>query len=270
MHTQPLLTQPTPHHVHLWITRTADAHNPDLLSRYLSLLNPSEKDQYHRFLRDADRHRYLITRALVRTVLSRYLPGHPADWQFTAGERGRPELVQPHAPNPLRFNLSHTQAFVILAITTTHDIGVDIESTTRRCDMQNIARHFFSPTEQADLIHLEANNPELLRTHFFFIWTLKEAYIKARGQGLALPLADFSFQLDAQNHIHTTFAPSLSDSEQDWQFYAFHTNIDHAIALAVRTPHPPTLTFHTTLPLVSEQQFPHTANPHTHQPLHIP
>jgi 4'-phosphopantetheinyl transferase len=216
--------------VDVW-TSTSDAVPDARLRHYRSLLALDELDRCERFVHVADQHRFLIARALVRTMLSEYVARDPRDWRFRIEEYGRPEVAElpPGAPD-LRFNLSHTPGLVACGVTVGRDIGVDVENVTRSLTHQ-IPERFFSPQEVADL---RALPEEEQQTVFFDYWTLKEAYIKARGLGLTLPLRHFTFVRRPGLAPTICFAPELHDDASAWQFAQFWPTRDHRMAVAVR------------------------------------
>jgi 4'-phosphopantetheinyl transferase len=219
-----------PGEVHLWRVQPERITNPALLKQYLALLTDEEKARQERYRFPQHRHQFLVTRALVRTVLSRYADVDPADWRFETNAYGRPEIAVATA-QPLRFNLSHTRGMAICGVTLEYDIGVDVENVDRRTPVLNLASRYFSPSEVADLFALP---PERQSAAFFDYWTLKESYIKAKGKGLAIPLSHFSFHLRPSQPITISFAPQLEDIPSVWQFAQFNEGIEHKIALAVR------------------------------------
>jgi 4'-phosphopantetheinyl transferase len=194
-------------------------------------LSPQEHERMARLVFERDRRRFLLTRALVRTTLSRYAPVAPADWTFIANVHGRPEILdRPRGVPDLRFNLSHTAGLIACAVTIGREVGVDVEHIQRRLT-HDVAGRFFAPSEANDLKAL----PEDERTRAFFdYWTLKEAYIKARGFGLALPLADFAFRLAPPAPPRIAFEPALEDDPDTWQFAQDWPTPMHRLGLAVR------------------------------------
>ena len=214
--------------VHLWLARCDDIVDPVLLARYSQLMSEAEIERQQRYRFERDRHRDLIARALVRTTLSRYAAIPATEWRFHKGGHGKPEIEAP--PLPLRFNLSHSKDRVVCAVALHHDVGVDVEYTERRNDVLAIARHYFSPREIEDLF---AKPEQHQREAFFDYWTLKEAYIKARGEGISLGLAKFSFLLQ-QQAIAISFAPGFDDDVADWQFKLYRPETDYRMALAWR------------------------------------
>src|SRR5262249_31588197 len=189
---------------------------------------PDEAARLERFMLAKDRHQGLIARALVRTTLSRYADVRPADWQFTTNRYGRPEIAGP-VDTAFRFNLSHTRGLVACAVAREREVGVDVENVERPGEFVHLAQRFFAPSEAAHVASLPA---EQQREVFFDYWTLKESYIKARGMGLALPLADFAFRLDAP--VTITFTGSITDDPASWHFSRLRLSDQHKLALAVR------------------------------------
>src|SRR5215510_3003654 len=123
----------TPAEIHLWLAFYDEINEEPLLSAYRELLDAAEKEQEPRFYFARDRRRYLITRALVRTTLSRYVCIHPRDWIFSANAYGRPELVNAQARDAgLSFNISHTHSLIVLGVTKDRALGVDVENFRER------------------------------------------------------------------------------------------------------------------------------------------
>lgn len=215
----------------LWLVDQDQLTDPDLLAAYRQLLSPEEVDRHERFLFEVHRHQFLVARALVRGGLSRYADVDPRDWVFEAGPYGRPRIVGPAGVGPLDFNLSHTDGMIALAVGGDLVFGVDVEDTWRKGQTVEIADRFFSPSEAAAL---RAQPPAGRRRRFFDYWTLKEAYIKARGMGLHLPLDRFSYRLDDGPGIGIEFAPGLDDDPAAWQFAQFSPTARHLVGVAVR------------------------------------
>jgi 4'-phosphopantetheinyl transferase len=208
--------------------------DPDLqpnLDTYRALLTPDELERMARLIFERDRRTFLITRAHVRTMLSRYAPVNPADWRFIANAHGRPEILdRPEGVPDLRFNLSHTEGLIACAVTVGREVGVDVEHIGRRL-LHDVPGRFFAAREVVDLKSLPAADQPRV---FFDYWTLKEAYIKARGFGLALPLGDFAFRLAPPDPVEITFEPSLKDDPATWQFVQAWPTPQHRLGLAVR------------------------------------
>jgi 4'-phosphopantetheinyl transferase len=216
--------------VHLWYVLPDAIDDASLLAAYDVLLAPPERKRRDRYLFERSRREYLMTRALVRSTLSRYARVPPEAWTFRDNAWGRPEIGLPeHAW--LRFNLSNTRGLIACVVARELEIGVDVEDTERQGQTVAIADRFFSSRE---VVALRALPLTAQRDRFFDYWTLKEAYIKARGMGLAIPLDQFSFLLDEAPPIRIAFAPELDDDPSAWQFEQFVLSPRHETAAAVR------------------------------------
>ena len=225
------------HEIHLWQTTPQDIHDSTLLERYTSLLTDDERQKQQRYIFEKDQHNALITRAFVRDLLSHYCNIKPENWQFFKGEYGKPEVLS--APIPIRFNVSHTKNMIICAVTLEHDIGCDVEDTSKKLQVRDIAKRFFSKQETKALYSLPENEQN---SRFFNYWTLKESYIKAWGQGLAIPLADFSFKIGnphtnfCNDNIQLNIAHHREDLTTYWRSWLFYPNDTHCIAVSLRDP----------------------------------
>lgn len=219
---------------HLWIVRPESARDPALLAVYDALLSDDERAKRDRYRFEKDRHTCLVSRALVRSTLSGYAGVAPEAFRFQANAYGRPEIVAPESARALRFNLSHTRGLVVLLVARGREVGVDVEDRERDGKLIDVADRFFSPDEVRDLHALPpAEQPD----RFFFYWTLKESYIKARGKGLSIPLSQFSFVLDEERErgIRVRFDPKLGDRPERWRFSAMSFGRRHAIASTVES-----------------------------------
>lgn len=219
--------------VHLWCVYDEEITSLALLSQYHELLSCEEQKQQKRFCFERDRHQYLITRVLVRTVLSRYIPDvGPKEWQFSKNSYGKPSIVNTSLPFPVKFNISHSGKLVVLAVTRGVEIGVDVEYILRDRKNIEIVDRFFSVQEIDNLKILEK---EKQYDMFFKLWTLKEAYIKARGMGLSIPLDKFSFHFSENNKITIMFdGKHIVDDPQYWRFWHIMPNNTHKISIALR------------------------------------
>lgn len=239
--------------LHIWLV-DLDAVDPGLLPGYRDLMSDDEIERNQRYRFETGKLTDCVTRALVRTTLSRYADIDPAEWQFVKGEHGKPEISSPRAAPPLRFNLSHTRRFIACAVGLNMDLGIDIESTNRNNDVLNIADRYFSCREVDDLFQLAESRQY---DRFFDYWTLKEAFMKARGEGLSLGLGNFSFTIPTDAAIAISFSAQLEDNPADWQFALMNPAPHHRMAYAVRqSPEVPvSLQVFETLPLTSHTQI---------------
>src|SRR5688572_6815584 len=130
--------------VHLWLAYLDEITDARLLAEYRLMLSEEEQRRQFRFHFERDRHRYLVTRAMQRTVLSRYVEIAPSAWRFTANGYGRPSIAPEHeTARGIEFNLSHTDDLVVMGVTRERLIGVDVEnSRTREVDIEIADRYF--------------------------------------------------------------------------------------------------------------------------------
>jgi 4'-phosphopantetheinyl transferase len=188
---------------------------PDDWARLAATLDDEERARAARFAFEDDRRSYVAAHALLRAELSRRADRPARDWRFAAATLGKPYLVDP--PRDLRFSLSHTRGMVAVAIAEGAEVGVDVEPTDRRAESMKLAERFFAP-EQIEL--LRAVEGEARRDLFFAIWTLKEAVIKATGQGLSRALDSFSVSPEPPRV--TMRDGSGSWSAMHWRRESFH------------------------------------------------
>src|SRR5262245_60590630 len=119
--------------VHIDLLQTGNAEALSRIDAYRALLTPDEHERMHRFVFERDQVSFLLTRALVRTTLSRYAAIAPCDWRFVANDYGRPEILERPAGVPdLRFNISHTDGLIACAVAVGREVGVDVENVGRR------------------------------------------------------------------------------------------------------------------------------------------
>jgi 4'-phosphopantetheinyl transferase len=250
---QPILPLTTDE-IHLWLAPYDDSGDEPLHDAYRKLLNPAEREQEPRFYFARDRRRYLVTRALVRTVLSRYAPVEPADWVFSTNAYGRPEIANAQVRDAgLSFNLSHTHSLIVLGVTKQRALGVDVENVVAREAAIDVANHYFAPPEVA-LLHASPRQEQQYR--FFEYWTFKESYIKARGMGLSLPLDKFSFHYRHETAVEIAIDPELADEPARWQFWQFQPSPEYLVAVCAERAgaSSPRLTVRTAVPMLTENE----------------
>lgn len=239
-----------PDEVHLWVVEPERILEPRLLTAYLGLLSAEERERHLRFRFEKHRHQFLVSHALVRATLSRYVPVPREAWRFVANAYGRPEIAGP-VPSRLRFNLSHTDGMAVCAVALGMDVGADVEHSGRPGQTVELADSFFARSE---VLALRALPAEHQRERFFDYWTLKESYIKARGAGLSLPLDQFAFHLEAGRPPCISFDPRMMDEPEAWQFFQVRLGVEHPAAVAVRRARglPLTVRCQRTVPLAED------------------
>lgn len=200
-----------------------------LLAQYAPLLSSDERTRHDRMHTPADRRRFLITRAAIRNALSECVPDvPPVDWQFTRGPHGRPEIAGPVDASGLTFNISHARGLIAIVIAREGKLGVDVERVDRLVDVTAVARRYFAPEELSDL----QAQPEAEQRNFFFqLWTLKEAWVKANGTGLAKSLGHVSFAL-TEHSIDLQLAGESNELSAAWQFWQLRPSAKYQVAIA--------------------------------------
>ncbi|HUR35460.1 MAG TPA: 4'-phosphopantetheinyl transferase superfamily protein [Vicinamibacterales bacterium] len=216
--------------VHVWYDVLDRSQDAARRAAARPVMTDDEWDRCGRFRFLEGQRECLAARYLVRSVLTRYAPGvAPAEWRFRQNRWGRPEVAEPAWARCLRFNLSHADGVVACAISAHNDVGVDVERLGRRTPLQ-IADSHFARSEVADLEALPAvERPR----RFLEYWTLKEAYIKARGAGLSLALDQFAFDLDRAEPT-IAFEHGFGDDASHWQFTRLSIGSAHLVAVATR------------------------------------
>jgi 4'-phosphopantetheinyl transferase len=201
-----------------------------VVANWRAHLDAAEQAQADRFHFDDDRSTYIAAHWLIRNALTSVDGLAPTDWRFTVEEYGKPAIDPALGRHDLRFNLSHVRGFVACAVTTSTTIGIDVETLSPKHGGLDVADRFFSPSEGA-ILRATASDQQLLT--FFRLWTLKEALIKATGEGLHRPLDSFSFSLDPTT---IRFHPEDADEAVNWTFVEHRPTPSQVLALAIRQP----------------------------------
>jgi 4'-phosphopantetheinyl transferase len=193
------------------------------------LLSTDEGECADRFMFDRHRRQYVFAHALLRLALSDVAPEvAPSDWSFAAGRYGRPFVAAPATPAAPHFSLSHTAGCVACVVSGHEAVGIDLETVAPRDSLLETAQDFFAPEEIAVLESLPTRDAT---ERFFDYWTLKEAYLKARGIGLNLPLDRFAMQV-APGTIGVSFRPEIADDPKNWRFALSSPSSKHRLAIA--------------------------------------
>jgi len=193
-------------------------------------LSRAEHDRAARFHFDRDRQRFLIAHASLRMILGRYLDVAPASLEFAQNEFGKPFLINPEAAG-FHFNLSHSEDVALVSVTRDREVGVDVEYMRKQFATIDVAENFFSVAEVYTLTGLD---PESRTQGFFNCWTRKEAYIKARGEGLSLSLESFDVSLAPDVPVallQTRFDPS---DVSRWSLHEVFPAPNYAAAIAIQ------------------------------------
>lgn len=192
-----------------------------------STLSADESERAARFYFEKDRHRYIFAHACLRDILSRYLQSEPGQMEFSTNNYGKPVLL----PNQeVDFNISHSGEYVLIAVARGHRVGVDVEHFRMNLEHDKIARRFFSQAENKEY---GAIPHEQKVTAFFNCWTRKEAYIKAHGLGLSLPLDSFDVSLSPNEPAVLRATRPDPTEVRKWTLFSLDVHPEHAGALAV-------------------------------------
>lgn len=195
-----------------------------ILAGYLS---PDEQERAARFLSTASRKHFINARGQMREIFAAYLGKQPQGIEFAYNPHGKPYLKEPEQHHSMRFNLSHSGGMGLLALTAGQDVGVDIERTSREVDYATISSRFFSP---AEAIILRKLPPQEQAQAFFTGWTRKEAYIKALGLGLTIPLDSFEVSLLPGD------SPQIITLNGNWIVYPLDPGPGFIAALVTEAP----------------------------------
>lgn len=201
-----------------WLDRDAEA-----LKRFEAILSPDEIARASHFRFEKDKNHYIVGRAVLRELLGRYLGDASRRLEFSYGEFGKPSLAGAYVASGLSFNLSHSGGLAVYAFAKNRNLGIDVERVRPDFGGEEIAQRYFSTREVSDLLSLPA---EKRATAFFHCWTRKEAYLKARGAGLQIPLDSFSVSLALGQS-----AEFLSGIEPSWHLAALDPTEGYAGAL---------------------------------------
>jgi 4'-phosphopantetheinyl transferase len=216
------------HAVHVW--RIAIVQPDPIRRHYRDFLSSNELERADRFYFDKDRNRFTIARGALRELLGGYLKLPPNQVAFVYGAQGKPDLAEPQSSSGIRFNLSHSGEIGLLAVSLNRELGVDVEQIRADFATGEIATRFFSPEE---CLKLEAVPANQTADAFFNCWTRKEAYIKARGEGLFIPLDSFEVTLAPGEEAALLQVKTGDDNFSRWHFHVLHPGAGYKGALAV-------------------------------------
>jgi 4'-phosphopantetheinyl transferase len=218
--------------VHVW--RTTVDWQPEALAGLKQHLSADERARIERFYFEKDQRSHLVSRGWLRLLLGGYLKVPPAELAFGYGAHGKPHLVCPTAQTahraPLQFNVSHSGEIVVIALTARRALGVDVERIRPDSKIVELAERYFSVRERTALARLA---PDLQHVAFFNGWSRKEAYIKAQGDGLSLPLDSFDVTLVPGEPAELIASRPDPDEARRWSMRAFDVADGYKAALVV-------------------------------------
>ncbi|MBB6486250.1 4'-phosphopantetheinyl transferase superfamily protein [Rhizobium lusitanum] len=213
--------------IDVWSWRL-DVPPPDL-DMPVALLSPDECARAGRFAHDRDMHRFIIARSRMRLILARYLGLAPQSICFSYNESGKPS-VSGSGISPVHFNLTHSADLAMLAVSDCYTLGIDIEEV--RFLKEDIAKWFFSRRECETLRSLPA---EAYLDGFYRCWTRKEAFVKAQGSGLSLPLDSFDMVFDRSNISRLDRFEGHPDAPRNWAVLELVVPVNFAGAVVAST-----------------------------------
>jgi 4'-phosphopantetheinyl transferase len=211
--------------IHVWKAGLA-YERADLLQLF-ALLAPDEQQKAARFHFEKDRDHYGAARGLLRLILSSYLSEDPKNLRFTYNPYGKPSLDS----ELLQFNVSHSHGMALYAVAQSGQVGIDLEYMRTNFKWRQIVEQYFSTQELKALNQL----PKSQQCRAFFDgWTRKEAYIKAKGQGLSIPLNQFDVSLSPVEPAALLHTQWDFDEAAQWTLYALDPGEEYAGAIAIQ------------------------------------
>ena len=214
--------------VHVW--RAGLNLNASYVHSLTQILSADEQERVNRFYFPKDRDRFIAARGLLRLILARYLNTEPSHLRFSYNPYGKPDFIDESGRNGLRFNLSHSQGIALFAITRGREIGIDLEYIRSDLADSQVAERFFSHREVQALRALPKHSQPVA---FFNCWTRKEAYIKARGKGMTLPLDQFDVSLVPGEPAALLYVNDDPEESSHWSLRDLVPGPGYAAALAV-------------------------------------
>ena len=193
-------------------------------------VSPAEKLRAARFIRQEDRDRFIVAHGVLRQILGRYLSLDPAGLVFETGEFGKPAVVVPAGWPALSFNMAHSGDAILYAIANGRRVGVDVEAVRSDRDFMALAESQFA-AEEVDA--LRAAGPDERTAAFYRCWTLKEAYVKARGEGLGFPLKQFAVAFGIGESPAMRWAADDPQVTDRWSVFGLSLASGYAGALIV-------------------------------------
>ncbi len=216
--------------IYLYVGLLDAIDSPQAFEACFATLCTAERSRAERFVFERHRRQYIFAHGLLRSALSRFLPDvEPSDWCFVANRYGRPLVATPAIGRAVYFSLSHTDGCVCCVVSDYEAIAVDVEEIRERPSLFATACSNFS-AEEVDALRT-FQSPEFL-DRFFDYWTLKEAYIKARGTGMNVPFSQFTMLIASNEKIGISFAPEVIDDSRRWRFMSGCPSPGHRLALA--------------------------------------
>jgi len=214
--------------VHVW--RAALDQAPPRIQSFRHVLADDERARADRFHFEKDRGHFIVARGVLRAILGSYLKLVPERVRFGYGSHGKPALAGDGGIDAIKFNVAHSDGVALYAVARGRDVGIDVERVRSDLAVVEIAERFFAPGEVAEIRSLPA---EARRQAFFRCWTRKEAYVKARGEGLSLPLDQFDLSLAQPDPGVAPLPQREPFGAATWSFWELAPAAGYVGALAV-------------------------------------
>ena len=211
--------------VHIWIADLAQTDT--VFDKLEQTLSQDEVERADRYAFAHLRRHFVMARGILRDILSRYTEEDPMTLVFHYNRFGKPSLLD----SPIRFNLSHSCGVAIYAVTNNREIGVDVEyrhSEPVQNNFEQFISQTFSPGENRALLALPISQR---REAFFNCWTRKEAYIKAVGDGLNIPLTSFEVSLQPGEPARLRHVADQPEEVNCWTYEVFQLSGDYTAAI---------------------------------------
>lgn len=214
--------------VHVWLARLdlAESH----VTQLRCLLSDDEQTRADRFYFERDRRRFVVARGTLRSVLAQYVKRPPENIQFGYEAAGKPYLISSGDAPQLHFNVSHSHELALIAVCLRHRVGIDIEYKNPKAATLDVAQHYFA---QEEIAALAERHSEARCDMFFAIWTMKEAYIKGRGEGVSLGLDTFAVNTDSGKPPGLIRSSHGKDEPKRWRFWTIDAGPAYAAAMTV-------------------------------------
>jgi 4'-phosphopantetheinyl transferase len=217
---------------HIW-RATLDREESEIES-FRKTLSKDEQDKAASFHFQRDKGRFIVSRGILRKILARYINKEPSEIVFSYGAFGKPALPEELGVATIHFNLTHSHGLALYAIFKNQQIGIDVELIRSDFGWESIARRYFSEMEYAALLKLPAH---LREERFFSYWTCKEAYVKATGQGLSLPINEIEISLTNSNSAERLCLRGESKQSSHWSLVKLTPATGYVGFLAIERSH---------------------------------
>lgn len=212
--------------VHVWFVSLSIS--KERVQEFSKTLSAEEMQRVARLRFDRDQQRFIAARGMLKRILGAYLARAPEEIRLIYGARGKPAIDDALLDGSLRFNLSHTHQSALVAVASGREVGVDLEDISRRVEAEQIVDQLLTVREQA----VYRAVPQAARQELFLrYWTCKEAFAKATGEGLTMPLEQIEIVLTPNSHAQIATTNSLTTTAQSWTLHEFRPSDEEVGAL---------------------------------------